>query len=152
GSMVTVRCRPWHVNGRVALLGDAAHAVVPFYGQGMNAAFEDVVVLDECIRAHAPDWREVFAGYEARRRPNTDALAELGVANFIEIREKPGSRTFRYHKKLERTLHTLLPAIFTPLYTMVSFTRTPYSDAVRRAQTQDRVVRTALTLVAALII
>lgn len=140
GSMVTVRCRPWQHAGRVALLGDAAHAVVPFYGQGMNAAFEDCVVLDESIRRHAPDWSRAFREYECRRKPNTDALADLAVANFVEMRDRTASRMFRARKTLDRTLHRLVPRWYTPLYTMVSFTRRPYTEAVRRARSQDRAV------------
>jgi len=141
GSMVTIRCRPWQHGGRVVLLGDAAHAVVPFYGQGMNAAFEDCVVFDECLKQFGPDWDRAFREYEARRRPNVDALADLAIENFVEMRDKTGTRAFRAHKKVERTLHRLLPGLYTPLYTMVSFTRTPYAEAVKRAGRQDRIVR-----------
>src|SRR5207247_3354600 len=83
GSLVTVRCSPWHVGGRVLLLGDAAHAVVPLLGQGMNAAFEDCTVLNECLHGHA-DVEKAFRRFEALRRENTDVLAELCVANYIE--------------------------------------------------------------------
>ncbi len=144
GSMVTVRCAPWHHEGRVALLGDAAHAVVPFYGQGANASFEDCVVLDECARRDAPDWRRVFDAYAAQRKPHTDALADLAIGNFIEMRDHTGSRGFRMRKSLERTLHRAAAGWFTPLYTMVSFTRIPYADAVARAARQDAVVLGAL--------
>jgi len=141
GSMVTIRCRPWQHGGRVVLLGDAAHAVVPFYGQGMNAAFEDCVVFDECLKQFGPDWDRAFREYEALRRPNVDALADLAIENFVEMRDKTGTRSFRARKKVERTLHRLLPGLYTPLYTMVSFTRTPYAEAVKRAGRQDRIVR-----------
>ncbi|HKQ49269.1 MAG TPA: NAD(P)/FAD-dependent oxidoreductase [Phycisphaerae bacterium] len=153
GSMVTVRCRPWHYGGKVAIVGDAAHAVVPFYGQGMNAAFEDCIVLDECLRRHAPNWERAFGEYEAERKPNVDALADLAVENFREMRDKTASRAFRLKKKIERTLHRLLPGRYTPLYTMVSFTRTPYADAVRRARRQDRIVLVAawITVVVVLV-
>lgn len=137
GSMMTVRCGPWHLGGKVALLGDAAHAVVPFYGQGANAAFEDCIVLDECLREHAPNWERAFVEYERRRKPNCDALATLAVENFYEMRDKTASKTFRWRKRLERTLHACLPGVYTPLYTMVSFTRTPYAEAVKRARKQD---------------
>lgn len=140
GSMVTVRCSPWHHQGKVAILGDAAHAVVPFYGQGANAAFEDCIVLDECIEKHAPDWPRVFGEYERIRKPNCDAIADLAVKNFYEMRDKTASRAFRARKRLERTLHRFLPGIYTPLYTLVSFTRTPYAEAVRKARVQDRAV------------
>jgi len=138
GSMVTVRCRPWHTAGRVALLGDAAHAVVPFYGQGMNATFEDVLVFDECIETHGSDWEKVFRVYETSRKPNTDALADLAVANFVEMRDHTGSRRFLWKKKAEKWLAKALPGWFVPLYTMVSFTRVPYAHAVERAQRQNR--------------
>lgn len=140
GSMVTIRSSPWHYQGKVAILGDAAHAVVPFYGQGANAAFEDCIVLDECIENCAPDWSRVFGEYDRIRKPNCDAIADLAVKNFYEMRDKTASRVFRARKLLERTLHRLLPGIYTPLYTLVSFTRTPYAEAVRKARAQDRAV------------
>ena len=140
GSLVTIRCAPWFYKDKVALVGDAAHAVVPFYGQGMNAAFEDCVVLDECL-AEFPDNRErAFAEYFSRRKVNADALADLAVENFIEMRDKTASKTFRAKKKLDHLLEGLLPGIYLPLYTMVTFTRIPYSTAAQRARLQDRIV------------
>lgn len=136
GSMVTIRCRPWHLRGRVALLGDAAHAVVPFHGQGANCAFEDAVVLDECARAHAPDWEKAFGAFEARRKEHTDALARLSVDNFVEMRDHTASRLFRARKALEKGLYRLFPGLFMPLYMMISFTRIPYAETVRRARRQ----------------
>jgi len=145
GSLVTVRCAPWHYQNKVALVGDAAHAVVPFYGQGMNAAFEDCVVLDECL-AEFPDNRErAFAEYFSRRKENADALADLAVDNFIEMRDKTASKTFRAKKKLDHLLEGLLPGVYLPLYTMVTFTRIPYAEAARRARRQDRIVYASLT-------
>jgi kynurenine 3-monooxygenase len=140
GSMTTIRCAPWSHDGKVALVGDAAHAVVPFYGQGANASFEDCTALHECVTQFAPDWQRIFSEYERRRRENADAIADLAIKNFLEMRDKTASRLFHAKKKVERTLHTLLPGIYTPLYTMVSFTRTPYAEAVRRARRQDRIV------------
>lgn len=147
GSMVTVRCSPWHVDGRVVLLGDACHAVVPFYGQGMNAAFEDVLVFSECMEKHRPDWLRVFEDYEASRKPNTDALADLAVANFIEMRDHTGSRFFLLKKRLEKLIGKLFPWWYIPLYTMVTFTRTPYAQAVSRARRQNRAVAGVVGLV-----
>jgi len=139
GSLVTIRCAPWFYKDKVALVGDAAHAVVPFYGQGMNAAFEDCVVLDKCL-AQFPDNRErAFAEYFSRRKENADALADLGVENFIEMRDKTASKTFRAKKKLDHFLEGLLPGIYLPLYTMVTFTRIPYAAAARRARVQDAI-------------
>jgi len=140
GSLVTIRCAPWYYKDKVALVGDAAHAVVPFYGQGMNAAFEDCVVLDECL-AEFPDNRErAFAEYFLKRKENADALADLAIGNFIEMRDKTASRTFRAKKKLDHLLEALLPGIYLPLYTMVTFTRIPYAQAARRGRRQDRIV------------
>src|SRR5712692_4517999 len=92
GSLVTIRCAPWSYKDKVALVGDAAHAVVPFYGQGMNAAFEDCVVLDECLSQFPQDRQRAFAEYLQRRKTNADALADLAVDNFIEMRDKTASR------------------------------------------------------------
>jgi kynurenine 3-monooxygenase len=140
GSLVTIRCAPWSYKDKVALIGDAAHAVVPFYGQGMNAAFEDCVVLDECL-AEFPDNRErAFAEYYKKRKVNTDALADLAIENFIEMRDKTASRAFRAKKKLDHLLEAALPGMYLPLYAMVTFTRMPYLQAARRARLQDRIV------------
>ena len=140
GSLVTIRCAPWLYKDKVALVGDAAHAVVPFYGQGMNAAFEDCVVLDECLAEFPQDRQRAFAEYFQRRKANADALADLALENFIEMRDKTASRTFRAKKKLDHFLEAALPGIYLPLYTMVTFTRIPYAEAARRARLQDRLV------------
>jgi kynurenine 3-monooxygenase len=148
GSLVTIRCAPWFYRDKVCLLGDAAHAVVPFYGQGMNAAFEDCVVLDECLEQF-PDKRElVFAEYFRRRKENADALAALAIGNFIEMRDKTASKTFRAKKKLDHSLEAALPGIYLPLYTMVTFTLIPYAQAKRRAKRQDLVIYTTLLILA----
>lgn len=142
-TLVTIRCRPWHYRDKVVLLGDACHAVVPFYGQGANAAFEDCLVLSECLAAYAPDREQAFARYQALRKRNTDALADLSVANFVEMRDHTASRTFLITRRLEKDLHRLFPTHFIPLYTMVTFSRTPYAEAVERARRQWRVVKLA---------
>jgi kynurenine 3-monooxygenase len=140
GSLVTVRCAPWYYRDKICLLGDAAHAVVPFYGQGMNAAFEDCVVLDECLEKFPDDRQRAFAEYFSRRKENADALADLAIGNFIEMRDKTASRAFRAKKKLDHFLEGTLPGIYLPLYTMVTFTRIPYAEAARRARGQDHIV------------
>src|SRR5436853_2547849 len=140
GSLVTIRCAPWFYRDKVCLVGDAAHAVVPFYGQGMNAAFEDCIVLDECLQDSPQDRERAFAEYFHRRKVNGDALADLALENFIEMRDKTASRTFRAKKKLDHFLEAMLPGIYLPLYTMVTFTRIPYAEAARRARLQDRIV------------
>jgi kynurenine 3-monooxygenase len=140
GSLVTIRCAPWFCKDKVALVGDAAHAVVPFYGQGMNAAFEDCVVLDECLAAFPEDRERAFAKYFERRKANADALADLALGNFIEMRDKTASKTFRAKRKLDHFLEALLPGSYLPLYTMVTFTRIPYAQAAKRARIQDGLI------------
>jgi kynurenine 3-monooxygenase len=137
-SLVTIRCRPWFHGDRVVLLGDACHAVVPFYGQGANASFEDCVVLSECLAEHAPDWARAFTAYHGRRKPNADALADLSLANFVEMRARTASAAFLLRRRIEAAVHRLAPGWFVPLYTLVTFTRTPYAAAVERARTQTR--------------
>jgi kynurenine 3-monooxygenase len=144
GSLVTIRCAPWYYHEKVCLLGDAAHAVVPFYGQGMNAAFEDCIVLDECLAKFADNRERAFAEYFQRRKENADALADLAIGNFIEMRDKTASRAFRAKKKIDHLLEAALPGVYLPLYTMVTFTRIPYSQATRRARLQDRILYTVL--------
>jgi kynurenine 3-monooxygenase len=151
GSLVTIRCAPWFYRDRVCLLGDAAHAVVPFYGQGMNAAFEDCVVLDECLEEFPENRERAFAEYFRRRKENADALADLALGNFIEMRDKTASKTFRAKKKLDHALEATLPGIYLPLYTMVTFTRIPYSTAARRARIQDAIVLGALLSLAIIV-
>jgi kynurenine 3-monooxygenase len=151
GSLVTIRCAPWFCGDKVCLVGDAAHAVVPFYGQGMNAAFEDCVVLDECLHDFA-DREEAFTEYFQRRKTNADALADLALGNFIEMRDKTASKTFRAKKKLDHFLEATLPGIYLPLYMMVTFTRIPYRDAACRARLQDRIVYVGLIAIAASLI
>jgi kynurenine 3-monooxygenase len=152
GSLVTIRCAPWFYRGNICLVGDAAHAVVPFYGQGMNAAFEDCVVLDECLEEFRENREHAFAEYFRRRKENADALADLAVANFIEMRDKTASKTFRAKKKLDHALEAALPGMYLPLYTMVTFTRMPYAKAAKRAQIQDSLVYASLFLIAAILV
>jgi kynurenine 3-monooxygenase len=148
GSLVTIRCAPWFYKDKLALVGDAAHAVVPFYGQGMNAAFEDCVVLDECLAEFPQDRQRAFTEYFVRRKPNADALADLAIENFVEMRDKTASPTFRAKKKLDHFLEAALPGIYLPLYTMVTFTRIPYAEASRRARLQDKIVYGTLAALA----
>jgi kynurenine 3-monooxygenase len=140
GPLLTVRCSPWHVDGRVVLIGDACHAVVPFLGQGMNAAFEDCVVLSRCLAEHDSDRVLAFCAYEEQRKQHVDTLAGLCIENFIEMRDRVSSRAFLLKKKMEIFLHRMFPRWYLPLYTLVTFTRTPYADAVRRVRQQNLVV------------
>ena len=151
GSLVTIRCAPWFYRDKVCLVGDAAHAVVPFYGQGMNAAFEDCVVLDECLQEFPEDREDAFTEYFQRRKVNADALADLALGNFIEMRDKTASKTFRTKKKLDHFLEAALPSLYLPLYTMVTFTPIPYAQAARRARLQDRIVYGSLVFLAVIV-
>src|SRR5437660_10568730 len=151
GSLVTIRCAPWFYRDKVCLVGDAAHAVVPFYGQGMNAAFEDCIVLDECLQDSPQDRERAFAEYFHRRKENADALADLAIGNFIEMRDKTASRAFRAKKKLDHLLEGLLPGVYLPLYTMVTFTRMPYATAAKRARFQNGIVYSSLVGVGILV-
>jgi len=148
GSLVTIRSRPWHVDGAVVLLGDACHAIVPFFGQGANAAFEDCLALEAALSRHPSDVPRAFHEYEAERRPNADAIADLALTNFHEMRDRVASPLFRLEKRAGVVLNRLFPRWFLPLYTMISFTRIPYAEARVRARLQARVVRGILAVLA----
>ena len=135
-SLVTVRCFPW-VNGRTALIGDACHAIVPFYGQGMNCGFEDVRVLDELIDENENDWDKILLAYEHARKPNGDAIADLALQNFIEMRDLVADPKFILRKKIEKYLHEHMGNDFLPLYSMVSFSNVPYAEALAEGKRQD---------------
>lgn len=140
GSLVTVRCEPWHSGGRVLLVGDSAHAIVPFYGQGMNCAFEDVVELDACIERHGPDWTAVFADYAARRKPNADAIADLALENFIEMRDRVADPVFVRKRQAELAMERRFPERFRSKYSLVTFSRRPYAEALQRGRLQDEIL------------
>ncbi len=138
GSMVTMRTDPWHLNGKVALLGDAAHAIVPFYGQGANASFEDCEALLDALNASPRDQRVALDHYQKQRIRNANAIADMALANFIEMRDKTASASFRWKKRIEHGLHGLMPNVYLPLYDMVSFSTIPYADALERSRRQQR--------------
>jgi kynurenine 3-monooxygenase len=149
GPLVTIRCNPWHAGGQIVLLGDACHAVVPFLGQGMNAAFEDCSVLHGALTKFSPaEMASAFCAYELQRKENVDTLADLCIDNFIEMRDRVSSPVFRLRKKVQVLLHKLFPRWYLPLYTLVTFTTTPYAQALRRARRQDTIVRLALAVIA----
>ncbi len=140
GAMVTVKCSPWHVDGRALLLGDAAHAIVPFFGQGINCGFEDCTCLLELLDQHGADWRRVFSEFEEARKVNTDAIADLAVENFVEMRDRVADPRFLFRKKVELALEAKYPQLFVPKYAMVTFHRIPYATALKRGQVQDRML------------
>jgi kynurenine 3-monooxygenase len=140
GSMVTIKCVPWHVEDKALLLGDAAHAIVPFFGQGVNCAFEDCTYLAQCIDEHGANWQKIFDEFENLRKVNTDAIAELALENFIEMRDRVADPKFLFKKKIEQLLEKKYPATFVPKYSMVTFHRLPYSVALARGMIQDRIL------------
>jgi kynurenine 3-monooxygenase len=140
GSLVTVRCYPWN-RGKATLIGDACHAIVPFYGQGMNCAFEDCVVMDECLEEFG-DWDTAMQHYQVRRKPNADAIADLALQNFIEMRDLVGDRDFLHFKEVEHKLCELHPDIFQSQYEMVTFSNIPYAEALNKgAENTKKVMR-----------
>lgn len=128
GSLVTIRCNPW-VNKKFALIGDAAHAVIPFYGQGMNCSFEDVKELDEIIEAHYPNWDDIFKNYQEGRIKNANAIADLACKNFVEMRDLVGRPEFMRFKKIDNDLCAHYPEMYKSQYELVSFSKTSYKYA-----------------------
>jgi kynurenine 3-monooxygenase len=140
GAMVTIKCSPWHVGGRVLLLGDAAHAIVPFFGQGINCGFEDCSALLVLLDQHGAEWERVFSEFEKARKVNTDAIADLAVENFVEMRDRVADPRFLFRKKVELALEAKYPQLFVPKYAMVTFHRVPYATALKRGQVQDQML------------
>ena len=140
GQLGTVHTAPWHVGGKLLLLGDAAHAIVPFHGQGMNAAFEDCRVLDQLLDAH-DDWQELFAAFERARRPNTEAIAQMALENYVEMRDAVLDARYLRLKALAMTLERRFPDRFIPRYSMVMFhPGIPYAEALRRGAVQSQLL------------
>jgi kynurenine 3-monooxygenase len=143
-SLVTVRCYPWVKKDKLALAGDAAHAVVPFFGQGMNCSFEDVLVMDDCIGRHYPDWNTVFSDYQQLRKPNADAIADLAIQNYSEMADKVGDKEFLHKKHIEHDLTELYPEEFKSQYELVTFSTTPYKYALDRGKVNERILNAIL--------
>lgn len=140
GELGTVRCSPWHLSGRAALLGDAAHAIVPFFGQGMNCGFEDCTVLDEMLDRFDDDWERALPAYEAARKPNTDAIAEMALDNFVEMRERVGDPDFLLRKQVEHRLEQAFPTEYRSRYSMVVYSRIPYAVAQQAGRIQSNLL------------
>jgi kynurenine 3-monooxygenase len=138
--MVTIKCAPWNVEGKALLLGDAAHAIVPFFGQGLNCGFEDCTRLVDLIDQYCGDWPRVFAEFELDRKVNTDAIADMAIENFTEMRDRVADSRFLLRKKIELALEAKYPGLFVPKYAMVTFHRIPYSVAMARGAIQDRML------------
>lgn len=150
GSLVTIRCSPYHHGERVMILGDAAHAVVPFYGQGMNAAFEDCTVLNALLDREGDDLGRAIAAFSEERKADADAIGHLALYNYYEMRSAVASPYFVFRKKIERVLHRLFPTWWIPLYSMVTFSTIPYAEARARAARQDRML--TMGLIAAVVL
>src|SRR5690606_7330836 len=139
GSMGTVKCDPWHRNGKTIIMGDAAHAMVPFYGQGMNASFEDIVVFDEILGQHKEDllsgktpWKTIFEQYETDRKKDADAICDLAVDNFDEMKAHTGMELFQEKRKLETAFEAEFPEEYSSKYSLVTFKEEiSYSEALR---------------------
>jgi len=144
-SLITTRCNPWHLEGRVLLMGDAAHAIVPFYGQGMNSGFEDARVLADLLDAHGGNpignaWESLLSEFTVLRKANGDAIGDLALRNFVEMRDRTGDPRFLLQKRIEQRLANRHPDRWVPLYSMVTFSHLPYSEALDLGHIQDGIM------------
>jgi kynurenine 3-monooxygenase len=140
GHLETIRCAPWSFEDQALVLGDAAHAIVPFHGQGMNAAFEDCSAFDRCLDDPGRPWNEIFTEFERRRRPDTGAIADMALENYVEMRSTVREPKFQLKKDLSFRLEERHPGRFIPRYSMVMFHRIPYAEAQRRGAVQERIL------------
>ncbi len=139
GALGTVKCSPWHYQGKTLLMGDAAHAVVPFYGQGMNASFEDVTVLDGIIDTYKDDWGTIFKEYQKTRKDDADAIGDLAVENYYEMRDHVSNPIFKKKRTLEMALEKTFPTQYFSKYSMVTFNEDiPYHTAMLKGRAQDK--------------
>lgn len=140
-SLVTVSCYPWHYEDKVCLLGDASHAIVPFYGQGMNSGFEDCTVFNDLFEAMDGDWEGVFEAFTKKRQPEAEGIKELALRNYIEMRDKTADPMFLLQKKIEGKFSSLHPEQWTPLYSLVTFSHVPYNEALQKGDFQDAIMK-----------
>ncbi|MCG8734557.1 FAD-dependent oxidoreductase [Tenacibaculum finnmarkense] len=139
GALGTVKCSPWHYKNKTILLGDAAHAIVPFYGQGMNASFEDITIFDAVLNENLGDWETVFKTYEKARKENTDAIADLAIDNFHEMKNHVANPLFKEKRILEMALEKEFPEEYFSKYSMVTFKDDiPYAVAMKKGRAQDK--------------
>ncbi|WP_353778798.1 FAD-dependent monooxygenase [Winogradskyella sp. 3972H.M.0a.05] len=141
GALGTVKCSPWYYKGQTLILGDAAHAVVPFYGQGMNASFEDVSVLDSIIEKHEGDWETIFKTYQKARKADADAIGELAEENYYEMRDHVANPIFKEKRKIEMALEKHYPEAYFSKYSMVTFNENiGYREAMTKGRAQDKAI------------
>ena len=141
GALGTVKCSPWHYKNKNVLLGDSAHAIVPFYGQGMNASFEDVTVFDAILDKHEGDWETIFKVYEKTRKADTDAIADLAIDNYYEMRDHVANPIFKEKRTIEMALEKEFPNDYFSKYSMVTFKEDiPYHEAMTKGRAQDKAI------------
>lgn len=145
-SLVIIRCSPWNYKDKVALMGDAAHAIIPFYGEGMNCGFEDCFVFDQLIEKYNGDFTKVLPEYAKARKPNGDAIAELSLRNFIEMRDLVADPEFLLRKKIEGWFQGKHPDKWLPLYSQVKFSNTPYAEALASGKRHDEIMKKVMAL------
>lgn len=139
-SLVTIKCSPWNYKDKVLMMGDASHAIVPFYGQGMNAGFEDCTIFNQLFTENQENWEESFEQFSAERKEDADAIADLALQNFIEMRDLVGDEKFLLRKKIEKEFSKKHPDKWMPLYSQVTFSHIPYSTALNQGKKQDRIM------------
>ena len=141
GALGTVKCSPWHYKGQTLLMGDAAHAIVPFYGQGMNASFEDVTIFDAILEEHEGEWETIFKTFEKQRKPDTDAIADLAIDNYYEMRDHVANPLFMEKRKLEMAFEENFPNEYFSKYSLVTFNEElPYYKAMIKGRAQDKAI------------
>lgn len=145
-AMVTMKCYPWTYWDKVALVGDSAHAVVPFYGQGMNAGFEDIYELDKLMQQYGDQWGLIFQEYQKIRKPNADAIAELSYRNFIEMSSKTADPLFLLQKKIEKHFAQKYPELWVPVYSRVTFSDRPYTEALAIGDEQETIMKQVMKM------
>lgn len=145
-AMVTMKCYPWTYWDKTALVGDSAHAVVPFFGQGMNAGFEDITVLNGLMETLGDDWEAIFKHYQEQRKPNADAIADLSYRNFKEMSSKTADPLFLLQKKIERSFAEKYPEKWIPSYSRVTFSERPYAEALAEGDRQEAIMKTVMEL------
>jgi kynurenine 3-monooxygenase len=145
-TLVTMKCFPWAYEDKIALIGDACHAIVPFYGQGMNAGFEDISILNEMMQLYGDDWKTVLSEYQKSRKPNADAIAELSYRNFMEMSSKTADEKFLLQKKIEKWFSDKHPDLWIPLYSRVTFSDRPYAEALAIGDDQNAIMEEVLKM------
>lgn len=144
--LAIMKCYPWTYEDKVALIGDSSHAIVPFYGQGMNAGFEDISVLNEMMQKYGDDWKTIFTEYQKSRKPNADAIAELSRRNFVEMSSKTADEKFLLQKKIEKWFSDKHPDKWLPLYSRVTFSLQPYAEALAIGDRQNEIMEEILAI------